>query len=57
MGYRWEVYAYRKYSTALSERGYEYRYEEVHRGNSMLGAFWAAAKAKRTAGCVKVEWR
>lgn len=57
MGTKWEVHAYRRYTTELSERGYEYRYEIVYQGFWAPAAIWAAVKAKRTAGCVKVEWR
>lgn len=57
MGTKWEVYAWRSYTTDRNERGYDYRDELVYQGFWAPAALWAAIKAKRTAGCVKIEWR
>lgn len=50
MGWTWEVNAW-----CGSGSGYEW--VQVFAGESLVRALLAARKAKRTAGCVKVEWR
>ena len=34
-----------------------YTYEEQYSGNSLIGAIRAMRRAKRTSGCVRLEWR
>lgn len=51
MGNKIEVWAY----LPRSAGGYEYT--QVYGGESWLRAILEARRAKRTAGCVKVEWR
>jgi hypothetical protein len=55
MGNKWEVWAYKTSNSPQAVGGYAY--ELVWGGASALGCIRAAIKAKRTAGCVKVEWR
>lgn len=52
MGNTWEVYAWREINGLV-----KYDYVMVYCGESWLSAIWAAIKAKRTCGCVKIEWR
>ena len=52
MGNTWEVYAWREVNELV-----RFDYVMVYRGESWVSAIWAAVKAKRTCGCVKVEWR
>lgn len=35
----------------------DYTYEPVYRGSNPITALWRAARAKRTSGCVRIEWR
>lgn len=35
----------------------EYTYSPVYRGSSLLVALYRAARARRTSGCVRIEWR
>lgn len=52
MGNRWEVYIW------VEQEPGEWRYEMVHRGQSLLRAAVAALRFKlANHGCVKVEWR
>jgi hypothetical protein len=60
MGTKWEVSAYVKYQTMITEdgKGYAYRYVSVCMTNSLYQAIKAMIKAKGDgAGCVKLEWR
>lgn len=59
MGTKWEVSAYIKYQTIITEDGksYAYRYVSVCMTNSLFHAIKAMWKAKKDAGCVKLEWR
>lgn len=50
MGNTWVVVAWVK-------DGDGYRDQEVFRGESMWHALLAARRAKKTSGCVRVEWR
>lgn len=50
MGWRYEVHAWVR-------RDGQYAYEAVYQGQSLLAAIRAMVKAKRTAGCVRLEWR
>jgi hypothetical protein len=52
MGNTWEVYAWKEVNTNV-----KYDYVAVYCGESWLSAIWEAVKAKRSCGCVKVEWR
>lgn len=54
MGNTWEVYAWRKMDESHIVK---YDYVMVYCGESWFTAIKAAIKAKRTCGCVKVEWR
>jgi hypothetical protein len=54
MGNTWEVYAWQKMD---EDHIVKYDYVMVYRGESWFAAIWSAAKAKRSCGCVKVEWR
>lgn len=51
MGNKWEVRAWVK-----PDNG-GYTFEAVYDGPSMIKAIFAAIRAKRTVGMVKVEWR
>lgn len=53
MGSKWTVLAWVKDDNVAGG----YIWQDVYRGESMIGAVRAARRAKRTAGCVKVEWR
>jgi hypothetical protein len=61
MGRRWEVWQWVKVSDAQfafpAEDPDDYKYETVPCRDSALAALWAAWRAKRTAGCVRIEWR
>lgn len=50
MGWKYEVHAW-----SFGIAGWGYR--EVYQGQSFWKALNAARKAKRTSGCVKIEWR
>lgn len=50
MGWKYEVYGWK-----LEIDGWGYR--EVYQGQSLIKAILSARKAKRTSGCVKIEWR
>lgn len=50
MGSKYEVWAYLRLDGG-------YRYEHVWQGESPIRALIAARRWKRTAGCVKLEWR
>jgi len=54
MGNTWEVYAWQQMDESHK---YKYDYVMVYRGESWFSAIYAAIKAKRTCGCIKVEWR
>jgi hypothetical protein len=51
MGFTWEVSAW-----LPQERG-GYDYEHVYGGRSIVRAIRAMRRAKRSAGCVRLEWR
>lgn len=53
MGSKWTVLAWVKDDNVREG----YFWMDVYRGESVFGALRAARKAKRTAGCVKMEWR
>lgn len=52
MGNTFEVWAYVPNTYAT---GYEY--QVVYQGENLIRALLAARRAKRSAGCVKLEWR
>ena len=52
MGNTWEVWTY-----GLISKFEGYGYTQVWRGQSAIKCIVAAVKAKRSTGCVKVEWR
>ena len=51
MGWKYEVHAWTKHADG------GYSYVNVYEGSSLIGAIRAARKAKRTSGCVRLEWR
>lgn len=51
MGWTYEVNAWRRQSDG------GYAYEQVYAGESLIRAIRAMRTAKRTAGCVRLEWR
>jgi len=51
MGNRYMVYAWMGYDDGT------YAHEEVYAGQSLIGAIRAMRRAKRTSGCVRLEWR
>lgn len=50
MGWKYEVNAWRG-------DGLNYEYFKVYTGDSLFRAIVAMWRAKRTSGCVKLEWR
>lgn len=54
MGNTWEVYAWRKMDESHKT---QYDFVLVYAGESWLSAVWNFMLAKRSAGCVKIEWR
>ena len=55
MGNTWEVYAYM--NTSKSKNEFRYEYVQTWCGQSLIKCIFAAIKAKRASGCVKIEWR
>lgn len=56
MGYRFEVHAW---VPDVEPGGHceGFRYELVYTGQSLIDAVRFAWRAKKTSGCVKIEWR
>ena len=51
MGWKYEVMAWTRQSDG------SYRDEAVYQGQSLVAAIRWMRKAKRTSGCVRLEWR
>lgn len=51
MGWKYEVFAWTQVA------GGPYRDVEVYQGASLVRAVLAMRRAKRTSGCVRLEWR
>lgn len=55
MGYKYEV---SKWELKMNAGDHNiYRYAQVYAGDSLVMAILAMRKAKKTSGCVKLEWR
>ena len=54
MGYKYEVSAW-VLEHGLGYGGYTYK--TVYAGDSLLKAIISMIKAKKTSGCIKLEWR
>jgi hypothetical protein len=56
MGDKWEVHAWEG-GFPHDNTGSPYRYVQKYRGPSFVKACIVFVKAKKSSGCVKIEWR
>jgi len=57
MGFIWQVWAWRKFGCRDDGTFEGYHDVEVYHGDSLIKTVLATWKAKKTSGCVRMEWR